>query len=93
VYKAYEADPGMTGVQFPVSEIMGRKVTSPNSMVQQFDGQYGSGDAQSEFVLFLDGFEKENRAVESTLEQFRRSWTRPNWHILFQDAPESVEAQ
>lgn len=93
VYKAYEAAQGMMGIHFPIFEIMGRKVTSPNSMVQQFDEQYGSGDAQSEFVLFLDGFEREKRAVESTLEQFRSSWTRPNWHILIQEAPESVEEQ
>jgi len=88
VYKAYEAAPGMKGVQFPLSEIMGRKVTTPNSMVQQFDEQYGSGDAQADFVLFFDGFEKEKRAVESSLEQFRKSWSRPNWHILIQEAPE-----
>ena len=42
-------------------------------------------------MLFLDGFEKEKRAVESTPEQFRTSWQRPNWHILIQAAP--VEAK
>lgn len=88
VYKTYEPAPGMKGIRFPLSEIMGRKVSTPNGMVRQFDEQYGSGEAQADLVLFLDGFEKENRAVESTLEQFRTSWRRPNWHILIQDAPE-----
>jgi hypothetical protein len=57
-------------------------------MVQQFDEQYGTGEAQTGFVLFLDGFENEKRAVASTLDKFRDSWTRPNWHILIQEAPE-----
>lgn len=91
VYKAYESGPGMKGLPFPVSEIMGRKVSTPNNMVRQFAEQYGSGEAQAGFVLFLDGIEKEKRAVESTLEQFRSSWTRPNWHILIQEAPERGE--
>jgi hypothetical protein len=59
--------------------------------VKQFDEQSGGRAPQADFVLFLDGFEKEKRAVESTLEQFRASWQRPNWHILIQAAP--VEAK
>ncbi len=90
VFKAYEPAPGMKGLRFPITEIMGRKVSTPNNMVRQFDEQYGSAGAQIDFVLFLDGFEKEKRAVESTPEQFRKSWRRPNWHILIQDAPEKM---
>jgi len=73
-----------------VTEVMGRKVSTPNNMVRQFAEQSGSTLTQADFVLFLDGYEKEKRAVESTPEQFRASWKRPNWHILIQDAP--VEA-
>ena len=90
VFKAYEPGPGMRGLRFPITEVMGRKVSTPNGMVRQFDEQYGGGDAQADFVLFLDGFEKEKRAVESTPEQFRKSWRRPNWHILIQEAPEEM---
>jgi hypothetical protein len=61
-------------------------------MVRQFDEQNGSREAQTDFVLFLDGFEKEKRAVESTPVEFRKSWTRPNWHILIQDAPREIKA-
>lgn len=92
VYKTYEPAPEMKGIRFPLAEIMGRKVSTPNGMVRQYDEQYGSGDAQTDLVLFLDGFEKEKRAVESTLEQFRKSWRRPNWHILIQKAPEELAA-
>lgn len=87
IYKAYEPGRGMQGIRFPLSEVLGRKVSTPNGMVRQFDEQASSAAAQTEFVLFLDGFEKEQRAVESTPDQFRVSWQRPNWHILIQDAP------
>ena len=87
IFKAYEPGGGMRGLRFPVSEVVGRKVSTPNGMVRQFAEQAGSDESQADFVLFLDGFEKEKRAVESTPEQFRASWKRPNWHILIQDAP------
>lgn len=87
IFKAYEPGGGMQGLRFPVTEVMGRKVSTPNGMVRQFDEQAGTSSAQADFVLFLDGFEKEKRAVESTSAQFRSSWQRPNWHILIQDAP------
>jgi hypothetical protein len=91
IFKAYEPGGGMKGLRFPVSEVLGRKVSTPNGMVRQFDEQGGSIAAQADFVLFLDGIEKEKRAVESTAEKFRASWQRPNWHILIQGAP--VEAK
>jgi uncharacterized protein YycO len=90
IFKAYEPGGGMQGLRFPVTEVMGRKVSTPNGMVRQFDEQAGTPAAQADFVLFLDGYEKEKRAVESTPEQFRASWQRPNWHILIQDAPVEV---
>jgi hypothetical protein len=87
IYKAYEPGGGMQGIRFPLTEVLGRKVSTPNGMVRQFAEQSGTAAAQADFVLFLDGFEKEKRAVESTPEQFLASWQRPNWHILIQDAP------
>jgi hypothetical protein len=90
IFKVYEPGKGMTGMRFPVTEVMGRKVSTPNNMVRQFAEQSGGSTPQADFVLFLDGYEKQKRAVESTLGQFRASWQRANWHILIQDAP--VEA-
>ncbi len=87
IFKAYETGGGIQGLRFPVSEVMGRKVSTPNGMIRQFDEQAGSSASQADFVLFLDGIEKEKRAVESTPEKFRASWQRPNWHILIQNTP------
>jgi Permuted papain-like amidase enzyme, YaeF/YiiX, C92 family len=91
IFKAYEPGSGMRGISFPVSEVMGRKVSTPNGMVRQFDEQTGRSIAQAEFVLFLDGYEKGRKAVESSADKFRKSWQRPNWHILIQDAPEEAK--
>ena len=88
VYKAYEPGPGMKGVVFPIAEIMGRKVSTPNDMVRQFSAQHGTAGAQADFVFFLDGIEKDKRAIESTLAHFRESWRRSNWHILILTVPE-----
>lgn len=93
VFKAYEPGSGMKGLNLPVIEVMGRKVSTPNGMIRQFDEQAGSGAVQADFVMFLDGYEKGGRAVESTAEKFRSSWKRPNWHILIQDAPEEAKLQ
>ena len=87
IFKAYEPGDGMRGLRLPIIEVMGRKVSTPNEIVRQFDVEAGAAGAQSAFVLFLDGYEKERRAVESTGEEFRASWRRPNWHILVQDPP------
>jgi hypothetical protein len=87
LFKAYEPGPQFKGILFPVSEVLGRKVSTPNSMVRQFDELSGTPAAQADFVLFLDGYERGRRAVESTIGEFRRSWQRPNWHILIQEKP------
>lgn len=92
VFKAYAPGEGVTGMNFPMAEVLGRPVSTPNSLVRQFDQEAGSATPQTDFVLFLDGFESEQRAVESTPEQFRTSWQRPNWHILIQDAPPATAA-
>jgi hypothetical protein len=84
VYKAYEPSPGRPGMKFSIQQMMGHTVCAPNGMVEQFDGQYGTPAQQSDFVVFLDGREKEKDAVEASLQEFRESWKRPKWHVLVQ---------
>lgn len=84
VFKAYEPGSELRGLRFPVSDVLGRVASSPNDMVRQFDEQFGTAAQQTDLVLFLDGQEKAVRAVEAPLEEFRRSWRRPKWHLLTQ---------
>ena len=45
--------------------------------------EYGSNEQQMDLVLFLDGDEYEKRSVASNEAEFRQSWKRPKWHIIF----------
>jgi hypothetical protein len=85
VYKAYEPATGFRGLTFPLVEMLGRKVTPANEIARQFDSQLGSSDQQFDFVVFLDGQERQRKAVESSLAAFRKSWQRPKWHVVIQD--------
>jgi len=82
VFKCYEPAKGRTGLRLPVERMLGRFATPANLVAKLFDQEHGTKDAQLEFVAFLDGHERTAAAVEAGVEEFRRSWTRPKWHIL-----------
>ena len=90
VYKVYEPSSGMQGLRFPLTEVMGRKVSLPNDMARQFTEQYGTTGQQTDLILFFDGYEKSASAREADGAEFRRSWQRPKWHILTQKTPEGT---
>lgn len=77
VYKAYE--PALT---LPLEKTWGRLTTPPNEIAHSFDSTFGTPQQQFDFVTFYDGHERESRAVEATVAEFRQSWTRPKWHVL-----------
>jgi hypothetical protein len=88
VYKCYEPGGGVAGIPFELAETLGRKVLPPNDIARTFDETFGTDAQRFDFVLFLDGSERGRAAVESTVEAFRTSWTRPKWHILVAGEPE-----
>lgn len=87
VYKAYEPGADSRGLTLPLVEVLGRPATPANEMVRQFDAQYGTPAQQTELVLFLDGQERQRRAVSASLDEFRNSWRRPKWHVWVQESP------
>jgi hypothetical protein len=84
IFKAYEPAAGMTGLTFPLVEMLGRQLTPANEIAKQFAAQYGTPDQQTELILFLDGHERAGDAVEGSIGTFRESWKRPKWHVLVQ---------
>ncbi len=84
VFKAYEPAEGLLGLRLPLVDMLGRKVLPANEIARQFDEQLATGQAQFEFVAFLDGYEHQGKAVEAGLAEFRQSWRRPKWHVLTQ---------
>lgn len=84
VYKSFEPGKQFKGLLLPTSEVVGRKVTTANDIARMFDEEYNKPNAQFELILFLDGLEKQQKAQLATVDDFRRSWRRPKWHILVQ---------
>ena len=82
IYKAYEPGDSYTGLNMPVRNLMGRRVTPANDIVRWFDETYGTDKQRMNFVLFIDSNELKGKAAESDLATLRASWRRPRWHML-----------
>jgi hypothetical protein len=82
VYKAYEPGEGMTGLRLALEAVAGRTLATPNGLARQLDEELAAGPPQLDLVAFLDGSERQGGAAEASLDEFRRSWRRPKWHIL-----------
>ena len=81
IYKAYET---IGGVRLEPKMSSGRLLLSPNEIAVKYDRELGAADAELEFVLFLDGLAVGN-VVKRGSDEFRASWSRPKWHVVFQD--------
>ncbi|MBW8865252.1 MAG: hypothetical protein JF609_10100 [Verrucomicrobia bacterium] len=84
VFKSYEPAHDTHGLHLPLTVMLGRQLLPANLIAKQFDEQYGTSDVQFEFLSFLDGHESEGKAVDASVEEFRKSWQRPKWHVLTQ---------
>jgi hypothetical protein len=84
VCKAYEPSGDSTGLSFPVDTMLGRKVVPANLIVRQFDEHYGTEKQQLDLIHFLDAHERSKRALASDVDDFRKSWRRPKWHVWMQ---------
>ncbi len=82
VYKSYEPATGMKGVLFHMERIMGKEMLSPNGIAKMYSDESGKGKSQLKFILFYDGSEKKGASVRSTEKSFKKSYSRPKWHIL-----------
>ncbi len=87
IYRAYEPGANSRGLRLPLVEVLGRLVTPANEIAKQFAAQFNTGEQQLDLIHFLDGQERQRRAVEAPLSVFLSSWQRPKWHILVQNTP------
>lgn len=82
VIKAYEPVGDGPGLRVPWIRVAGRQAVPPTEFVRLFAAEQDKPDPQLQFVAFLDGREKERRAVEADGAAFARSATRPKWDIV-----------
>ena len=69
----------MNGLVLGLEKVVGRMTLGPNSIVRTYDLQRGTPNEQLTFVWFLDGREREGRAVFADENAFRATWQRPKW--------------
>lgn len=82
IYKIYQGGQDKSGIDFKLREIAGRMVIPPNDMVELFDKQFGTPDQELDFVYFLDGSEKKQKAFVRGLPEFRESCKRLKWDVM-----------
>jgi len=81
VYKSYAPAADQKGITMSLVDVAGRRTLPANEIVKMFDQQYGTPQQQLDFVLFMDGKEKEGVCKEATADDFRKSWQRVKWDI------------
>ncbi|MEW6088121.1 MAG: YiiX/YebB-like N1pC/P60 family cysteine hydrolase [bacterium] len=91
IYKVYEPSKDYNGLKLPLDKVIGRLLLSPNEICRIFDNELNSGNQQMAFVLFLDGNEKQDKAIETGADEFRKSWKRPKWHIIVQKSADEKQ--
>lgn len=80
VCKAYES---IAGLRLDPAMNSGRLLFSPNEIAIKFDREWGTETSELDLVLFLDGSDI-GKVTKRSAEDFRTSWSRPKWHIVFQ---------
>lgn len=81
VYKAYQPSADERGVTIELVDVAGRRTLPANEFVKRYDAESTSKNPQMDFVVFLDGKEKEGKAVLSDEATFRATWKRLKWDI------------
>lgn len=79
VYKAFE-DSGNLSLQ-PVT-MNGRPIIPPNLIAQKFDELFAKDTRQFDFVLYLEGNEKQESFFQRDAADFRKTWQYPKWDIM-----------
>ncbi len=84
VYQAWRAG---REVELEPKQANGRLLLSPNEIAIKFDRECDAPEPELTLVAFLDGL-PDGTIVERDVEDFRKSWERPKWHILVVDPGE-----
>ncbi len=80
VYKSYQQDKDMKGLDLALVDVAGRRTLPANEIVKAFDQQRTEAP-QLDFVLFVDAKEKDGSVFENTAEALRASWKRLKWDV------------
>jgi hypothetical protein len=79
VCKAYQTIPGL---HLKPEMSGGRLLYSPNEIAIKFDRERDTPNNEMDLILFLDGTGF-GKVTQRGADEFRASWSRPKWHIVF----------
>jgi hypothetical protein len=84
VWRSYRPGPDKNGLAIPLVTIMGRKTFPANNLAELFAKEHSLDRPQLKFIYFLDGREKENKAIVASEEAFINSHTRTKWDVFLE---------
>lgn len=82
IYKIFKAGNGKSGLHLDLREIAGRMAMPANDLVEKFDRDFDLQNRELDFVYFLDGSEKEQKAFIRSSSEFRISHKRLKWDVI-----------
>jgi hypothetical protein len=79
VWRAYRPSPGVPGLRLTPVTIAGRLTLPPNEILRKFAAEYGEEHSRFDFVDYLEGRDREGRAVPATVEELLATPHRSKW--------------
>jgi hypothetical protein len=79
VWRSYRPNGEGPGLRLPTVEVMGRQTLPANEIARAFENEYGTEDAQFDFVCYIEGRERSLDAVVSGVDRFLTTPNRSKW--------------
>ncbi len=84
VWRSYRPGPDKKGLAIPLVTVMGRKTLPANNLAELFAKEHSLDRPQLKFIYFLDGREKEKRAIVAGERAFIDSYRRTKWDVFLE---------
>jgi Permuted papain-like amidase enzyme, YaeF/YiiX, C92 family len=81
LWRIYRPQDGMTGLEIPLVQVMGRSTLPAQEIIKQFAAESSTGKAQLQFVLFLEGREADHSVVEGNEAALSATALRTKWDV------------
>ena len=84
LWRSFRPGPEKKGLRIPLITIMGRKTLPANQIAELYATEHGTPNQQFQFVAFLDGRERQRRAVVADEDAFIQSHRRTKWDVFLE---------
>jgi len=84
LWRSYRPGPDKSGLAIPLVTVMGRKTLPANHIAELFAREHSLDRPQLKFIYFLDGREKEKKALVGSEAAFIKSHMRTKWDVFLE---------